>query len=108
MSDNNDSEATQRSPLRKKPSRKYTELLEIPTVDEENEDSDSDDSDATDDSDPIPDREKGKQGQVSVKEAIEGLFSSTTIQSHANEYVGISYDSTLSPNQDMYRFLNHK
>lgn len=85
MSDNNDSDATQRPPLRK--SRKYTELLEIPTVDEENEDSDSDDSDATDDSDPIPDREKGKQGQVSVKEAIEGLFSSTTIQSHANEII---------------------
>ncbi len=54
------------------------------TDDEQEEDNDE----SGDDADPLPpDREKGRQGEVSIKEALGGLFSSGNINSSTNELV---------------------
>ena len=56
----------------------------IITISEEEEEEDNGRSD--DDADPLPaDREKGRQGEVSIKEALGGLFSSGSIHSTTKE-----------------------
>lgn len=67
--------------LRRRLRKKHTEPVNLSIS--SNSETESNESD---DDDPLPDREKGT---VTVKEAIEGLFSSKTVQSTPHESVPI-------------------
>ena len=74
----------QSTTVRRRRRKRHADPLNLPPP------SDSEtESHETDDDDPLPDRDKGRQGAVTVKEAIEGLFSSKTVQSTPHESVSI-------------------
>lgn len=76
--------SAQGNSVRRRLRKRHADPLNLPPP------SDSEtESHETDDDDPLPDRDKGRQGTVTVKEAIEGLFSSKTVQSTPHESVPI-------------------
>ena len=72
------------SPRRRLLKRRRAEVIDV--LPEDGRDSRNSDDDGGDiDVNPLPDSDKGRQGQVSVREALEGLFSTGTIHSSTRE-----------------------